>query len=157
MMTTGNTHLRNVSYVLRCQTSTSIKGSDPFRLLSFRMSTAFKLLKEERICPPGVQGGTFHLSPLDLYCLNSPFFLSWPFFFDYDVDANRLKEALEKLSVKYPILCGRVVPDADTCYSIEVRKHELQSKTPNAYDAPCRSIPRTPRRSVSLSSSCNRT
>ena len=90
-------------------------------LTTFTMPEPFKLLKEEWIHPLGVQGGTFRLAPVDVNYRNSRIFMSWPFFFDYDLDATRLKEALEKLSVKYPILCGRAVPDADTRYSIKVR------------------------------------
>ena len=89
------------------------------------MPESFELLKEEWIHPQGVQDGTFRLAPIDVYSLNTFVFISWPFFFDYDVDAEHLKEALEKLSVKYPILCGRVAPDVDTRYRIEVRKQCL--------------------------------
>ena len=120
------------------------------------MAESFKLLKEEWIHPQGIQAETIRLAPIDLSPINNPVCMSWPFFYDYTVDATRLKEALEKLCVKYPILCGRVAPDEDVRFCLKVRKHGRLLKI-NVYGVPNRSIPRTIRRSASLSSRCKRT
>ena len=83
------------------------------------MSTPFEIVRKEYVTPDGFSPRTLHLSPLDVHSFMDTLQIRWPFFFDYDIDASRLVEALRTMCVKYPFLCGRVRPHEDTRYIIE--------------------------------------
>lgn len=60
------------------------------------------------------------LTPLDLFpfCLRQ--YLPWAVFFNYDIEFDRLVEALHIVAQKYRSLCGRLSTDDKGRYVIEV-------------------------------------
>ena len=83
------------------------------------MSKPFEVVRREYVTPDHLSPGTLLLSPLDVNSGLGTTYIGWPFLFDYDIDANRLTDALRTLCVTYPFLCGRALPHEDTRHIIE--------------------------------------
>ena len=60
-------------------------------------------------------------APVDTFPFIGRQYLSFPFFFDYEVSGEQLQKSLEKIAKKYPCVCGRVRPDAQSRHAIEVK------------------------------------
>jgi len=61
------------------------------------------------------------LAPIDLFPFCFRHYMSWPLFFNYDIDFQRLMEALHIVAQKCTLLCGRLSTDSQGRYFIEVR------------------------------------
>jgi len=73
-----------------------------------------------RVVPDSIPSETYYLSPNDLYDGIEIIALCWPVFFNYDIDGDRLMDAVKKFMEKYPLLCGRVKSHEDMKYVIKV-------------------------------------
>jgi len=60
------------------------------------------------------------LTPLDLFPFCFRQYLPWAVFFNYDIEFNRLVEALHIVAQKYLSLCGRLSTDDEGRYVIDV-------------------------------------
>ena len=84
------------------------------------MSAVSSEVRTLRVAPDSIVAETFLLSPNDLYDVYVTGPICWPLFFNYDIDGDRLVDALKKFLEKYPLLCGRVKGHEDVKYVIEV-------------------------------------
>ena len=84
------------------------------------MTKLFECLREERVVPEGLLRETLLLAPVDVYEPLVKTCFTWPLFFDTDIDADRFIVALETLLRKYPCLCGRLCPQNDLRFVVEV-------------------------------------
>jgi len=66
------------------------------------------------------------LSPADLFPFMFHQYMPWVVFFNYNIDFQRLVEALHTVAQKYLLLCGRLSTDATGRYVIEVNASVLR-------------------------------
>ena len=66
-------------------------------------------------------------TPLDSFFLVAHQLLSSQAFLDYDLSGEHLLKALESVAAKYPCLCGRVTPDPQSRFAIEVGAYNSQA------------------------------
>jgi len=71
------------------------------------------------------------LAPLDLSPFNFRHYMSWAVFFNYEIDFQRLVDALHIVAQKYLLLSGRLSTDSQGRYFIDVSvsllKHSVKS------------------------------
>ena len=84
------------------------------------MTKLFEYLREERVVPEGLSKETLLLAPIDFCSMVQRGYITWPLFFDADIDADRLIAALKVLLRKYPCLCGRFCPHENLRFVVEV-------------------------------------
>lgn len=84
------------------------------------MDAQVQRMRKEWIKPADVSAVTFLLAPVDLVVSSSGAFLTWPFFFKYDIEGDKLIEVLKKICIWYPHLCGRVDSSEETRFGVKV-------------------------------------